>query len=77
MFDSVEWNFLFQVLKQLNFGETSFHRYLGLKITVESQKLAACPISALLCLLVAELLSLVLKNDKEIKGIKCLIGKEI
>lgn len=51
--------------------------YLGLKITVESQKLAACPISALLCLLVAELLSLVLKNDKEIKGIKCLIGKEI
>lgn len=51
--------------------------YLGLKITVESQKLAACPISALLCLLVAELLSLVLKKDKEIKGIKCLIGKEI
>lgn len=51
--------------------------YLGLKITVVSQKLAACPISALLCLLVAELLSLVLKNDKEIKGIKCLIGKEI
>lgn len=51
--------------------------YLGLKITVESQKLAACPISVLLCLLVAELLSLVLKNDKEIKGIKCLIGKEI
>lgn len=51
--------------------------YLGLKITVESQKLAACPISTLLCLLVAELLSLVLKNDKEIKGIKCLIGKEI
>lgn len=51
--------------------------YLGLKITVESQKLAACPISALLCLLVAELLSLVLKSDKEIKGIKCLIGKEI
>lgn len=50
---------------------------MGLKITVESQKLAACPISALLCLLVAELLSLVLKNDKEIKGIKCLIGKEI
>lgn len=39
--------------------------------------MTGCPISALLYLFVAEILSLMLKNDKKIKGIKMSNGKRV
>ena len=90
-FDSVEWRFLFDTLKTLNFGEyfTSWIKTLYTDISAcagnngnysEYFKLSrsirqGCPISALLFLLVVEMLANKIRNDPNIKGVE--INNEI
>ena len=85
-FDSVEWPFLFHTLKRFNFGEKFINwiriLYTDIKACVgnngffsEFFKLTrsirqGCPISALLFLLVAEVLAIDIRNDINIKGIQ-------
>ena len=85
-FDSVEWEFLFDTLKTLNFGENfirwiktlytnitacagnngNFSEYFTLSRSIRQ----GCPISALLFLLVVEILANKIRNDPTIKGIE-------
>ena len=88
-FDTVEWDFLFKTLKVLNFGPSfiswirslytnitsctvnngHLSRYFGLSRGIRQ----GCPISALLFVLVAEILSVNLRSNNKVKGIS--IGK--
>ena len=85
-FDSVEWDFLFKTLKAVNFGENfiawiktlytdieacvgnngNYSEYFVLSRSIRQ----GCPISALLFLLVVEMLANKIRNNTEIKGIK-------
>ena len=84
-FDAVEWNFLFKVLKNFNFGE-NFITWIKILYTNTFFKLKnngwiskscrmyrgirqGCPISAILYLFVAEILALSIKQNNTIKGI--------
>ena len=85
-FDTVEWNFLFKSLKSYNIGSEfiSWVKLLYNNITSctvnnghlsPSFKLSrgvrqGCPLSAFLFILVSEIISLSLKSDKGVKGIK-------
>ena len=85
-FDTVEWNFLFKSLKSYNIGSKfiSWVKLLYNNITsctVNNGHLSpsfelsrgvrqGCPPSAFLFILVAEIISLYLKSDKSVKGIK-------
>ncbi len=85
-FDSIEWPFLFKTLKSFNFGENFIQwikiLYTDICACVgnnghysETFKLSrsirqGCPISALLFLLVAEILAIDIRNDEDIIGIK-------
>ena len=84
-FDSIEWPFLFKTLKSFGFGENFinwirvfyndisscvgnngfYSSYFKLKRSIRQ----GCPISALLFLLVAEILAINIRNDISIKGI--------
>ena len=84
-FDSIEWPFLFKTLKTFGFGENFinwikifyndisscvgnngfYSNYFKLKRSIRQ----GCPISALLFLLVAEILAIKIRNDKNINGI--------
>ena len=90
-FDSIEWEFLFETLKTFNFGETfiswiktiytdisacvgnngHYSKYFELSRSIRQ----GCPISALLFLLVVELLANKIRGDEDIKGIE--IGNTI
>ena len=90
-FDSVEWAFLFDTLKALNFGDNfiswiktlytdisscagnngNFSKYFKLSRSIRQ----GCPISALLFLLVVEMLANKIRNDPNINGLE--INNEI
>ena len=90
-FDSVEWGFLFNTLKILNFGDYfiswiktlytdisacagnngNFSKYFKLSRSIRQ----GCPISALLFLLVVEMLANKIRSDPNIKGVE--INNEI
>ena len=85
-FDSIEWPFLLKTLKDFNFGEnftkwikilyTDIQSCVGnngyystyFKLTRSIRQ--GCPISALLFLLVAEIIAIDIRSDNEIKGIE-------
>ena len=86
VFDSVKWGFLFRALEAFNFGEYfrtwikilysdisacvgnngHFSNYFKLTRSIRQ----GCPISALLFLLVVELLAIRIRNDEDIKGVQ-------
>ena len=84
-FDSVEWNFLFKVLKKFNFGDDFIgwikilynkpifriknNGWTSKTCSMNRGIRQGCPISAFLYLFVAEILSFKLKSNNEIKGI--------
>ena len=85
-FDTVEWPFLFQTLKSFNFGNNfitwikllyteifscvSNNGYLSNYFSLKRGIRQGCPISALLFILVAEILAINIRADSEIKGIQ-------
>ena len=85
-FDSIEWNFLFKCLKTFKFGDSFLHwikiLYTDIKSCVinnvyysECFKLSrsrrqGCPISALLFILVAEILAIAIRTNKNIHGLQ-------
>ena len=85
-FDTVEWDFLFVALKQFNldptfiiwikllytniFSCTTNNGYLSKRFPLSRGIRQGCPISALLFILVAEVLSVKLRTNEEIKGIQ-------
>jgi len=84
-FDTVSWDFLFQTLKAFNFGETFIKwievLYCEPLCCVNNNGYASqffqltrgirqgCPISALLFIMVAEIMSINIRNDDNIKGL--------
>ena len=78
-FDSVEWNFLFNVLQKFNFGESFIswmkilynnpifkiknNDWLSKTCSMSRGIRQCCPISAILYIFVAEILALKLKNN--------------
>ena len=85
-FDCVEWNFIFETLKKFNFGKQFIHwietlynnpcakiknnGYLSETFNLQRGVRQGCPVSALLFILVVEVLALNIKNDNSIKGIQ-------
>ena len=90
-FDSVEWPFLLKTLKAFNFGNNFIHWITILYTKIQScisnngyfseyfelgrGIKQGCPISALLFILVAEVLAIHIQNNGKIKGIN--VGKQI
>ena len=85
-FDSIEWNFIFKTLELYNFGPEfqrwikilytepsaviKLNGWLSKDITLSRGIRQGCPISALLFILATEMLSLHIKQDDMLKGIK-------
>ena len=85
-FDSIEWNFLLETLTVFNFGENFIRwvKILHNNITscvgnngkysdffeLTRSIRQGCPLSALLFLLVAEIIAISIRSEKNIKGIK-------
>ena len=84
-FDSIEWPFLFKCLKNFNFGDNFIswirilytnikscvgnNGYYSDKFDVLRSVRQGCPISALLFILVAEILAINVRENDEIRGI--------
>ena len=84
-FDTISWKFLFQTLTSFNFGETfinwikviytnpvscvSNNGYSSSFFSVTRGIRQGCPISALLFILVAEIMSINVRKNEEIKGL--------
>ena len=88
-FDSVEWNFMYAVLKRFNFGN-NFIKWIRVLYTEPKFRVKnngwvsksysmsrgmrqGCPVSCLNFILVAEVLGLLIRQSKNVKGIK--VGK--
>ena len=85
-FDSIEWNFIFETLKRFNFGndfikwiytlynnagaKVKNNGYLSETFMLQRGVRQGCPVSALLFIIVVEVLSLNIKQDSTIEGIK-------
>ncbi len=85
-FDSLNWNFLFKTLENVNFGENIINyvktMYNGIESTILNNGSAGklfklqwwvrqgCPLSAFLFILALETLATKIRSDKNIKGIK-------
>ena len=83
-FDTVEWNFIFKVLEKFNFGDDFIRwiklLYKNPTFSVKNngwiskkQKMyrgirQGCPLSALLFIIVVEILGIQIRNNKRIKG---------
>ena len=83
-FDSVEWSFLFETLKCFNFGEKFIkwmqilyknpifrlkkNNLISKTCSMERGIRQGCPVSAILFLFVAEILSIKIRQNEEIKG---------
>lgn len=84
-FDSIEWSFLIKGLKSYNFGSyfinwikilytdisscVGNNGYYSEYFTLSRSIRQGCPVSALLFILIAELIAINIRNDKKIKGI--------
>ena len=84
-FDSVEWNFLFEVLKRFGFGETFVqwirvlykdpsavvknNGHLSSQINISRGVRQGCPVSALLFIICMEVLALCINQNDDIKGL--------
>ncbi len=87
-FDSIEWNFMFSVLKKFNFGEGFIkwvqvlynkptlaiknNGWISKDITLERGVRQGCPLSALLFVLSVEVMAINIRNNKNIHGFNCL-----
>ena len=85
-FDSVEWDFMFESLKLFNFGpmfcqwiKTMYtnpvpllknNGHLSSKITMERGIRQGCPVSALLFILLVEVLAINIRQNKNIHGLE-------
>ena len=85
-FDNVEHNFLFEILKRYNFGESFIHwiktiynnadgkvinnGWLSKTFSITKGVRQGCPLSALLFLLVVEVLAIKIRNNNKIEGIR-------
>ena len=85
-FDSVDHNFIFQTLKQFNFGDNFIewikklyserksyvlnNGYLTNRISMQRGIFQGCPISPYLFLLVIEIMALSIRQNEQLKGIK-------
>lgn len=85
-FDSVEWSFLIEALKKFNFGPDyirwikTIYTHAGIRVknngwiskTIEIQRgiRQGCPVSALLFIIVVEILAQNIQTDTSIKGIE-------
>ena len=85
MFESIEWDFMFKCLTQFNFGvnfitwiKLLYHDisscvgnngYYSIYIKLTRGIRQGCPISALLFILVAEIIAIQIRNNVHIKGI--------
>ena len=83
-FDSVEWNFMFRVLKMFNFGETFIewvrilyenpifrlknNGWVSKTCKMHRGIRQGCPISAMIFLFVTEILAIQIRNNKDIRG---------
>ena len=86
-FDSVSWEFLLNSLSSLNFGENFIKwikiMYKSIESCVTNNGYSSkyfqlsrgirqgCPLSALLFILVAEIMAIKIRGQKDIKGIRC------
>ena len=84
-FDSIEWPFLFNCLQKFNFGENFIswikilyqnikscvgnNGYYSEAFDISRSVRQGCPISALLFILVAEILAISIRDNKDIQGI--------
>ena len=91
-FDSVEWTFLFSILKKFNFGKEFIqwikilytgpkailknNGYLSNKINIKRGIRQGCPVSALLFTLVIEILSYKIHNDTSLHGVVAKVGQK-
>ena len=85
-FDTIEWNFMFKTLEKFNFGTTFVnftktlynacqssvlnHGWVSEPLSLKRGIRQGCPVSALLFLLVAEIMATKIRSDQEINGIK-------
>ena len=93
-FDSVEWNFIFSVLRKFNFGENFIrwieilyknpifrmknNGYISKTCTITKGIRQGCPASAIIFILVAEILASKIRESNDIKGFtKGNLDKEI
>ncbi len=83
-FDTLEWDFLFKTLEKYNFGKNFIkwiktlytdpriivknNGWMSREIEIKRGVRQGCPISALLFILCVEMLSIAIKDDKNIKG---------
>ena len=84
-YDSLEWEFLFQALREFNFGEmfiswiktlyshpVSFVKnngYLSRPIDIQRSVRQGCPVSCLLFIIAVEIMGHKIRNDKKLKGV--------
>ncbi len=85
-FDTVEWNFMYETLKRFNFGNTFIrwvetlytnakirvknNGWISEDISVERGIRQGCPVSALLFILVVEILAINIKMNENIRGLE-------
>ena len=84
-FNNIEWPFMFEVLRKFNFGvqfirwiqvlynsrnaKVKNNNHISNYFNIQRGIKQGCPISALLFILVIEILAILLKNHSSIKGI--------